>query len=166
MFVLDTIIEVRPIKAISLWQPWASLMAAGVKRHETRHWDTKHRGPIAIHAAKTLDLAGCPDRLCIDAFGVSWPAQLPLGAVVAIGQLVACRRAETVADHLTKADLAAGNFARGRFAWRIENIRRLAAPVPCIGRQGLFNWTPPEDFEARLGPVLDHAAAVRPIGWG
>lgn len=40
-------------KAISLWQPWASLIAYGVKTIETRSWSTSYRGPIAIHAAKT-----------------------------------------------------------------------------------------------------------------
>lgn len=40
------------MNAISLWQPWASLVAAGIKRIETRSWGTNFRGPIAIHAAK------------------------------------------------------------------------------------------------------------------
>ncbi|HVM07165.1 MAG TPA: ASCH domain-containing protein [Acidimicrobiales bacterium] len=41
------------MKAISLWQPWASLIAYGVKTIETRSWSTPYRGRIAIHAAKT-----------------------------------------------------------------------------------------------------------------
>jgi hypothetical protein len=40
------------VKAISLWQPWASFIASGAKRIETRSWATSYRGPIAIHAAK------------------------------------------------------------------------------------------------------------------
>ncbi len=40
------------MKAISLWQPWATLVALGIKQTETRHWATKHRGQLAIHAAK------------------------------------------------------------------------------------------------------------------
>lgn len=45
------------MKAITIWQPWASLIALGakqiyVKRFETRSWATSYRGPIAIHAAK------------------------------------------------------------------------------------------------------------------
>lgn len=39
------------MKAITIWQPWASLIACGAKRYETRSWPTKYRGPIAIHAA-------------------------------------------------------------------------------------------------------------------
>ena len=39
------------MKAITLWQPWASLLACGAKKFETRSWKTDYRGPIAIHAA-------------------------------------------------------------------------------------------------------------------
>jgi len=40
------------MKAITLWQPWASLLATEAKQYETRSWATKYRGLIAIHAAK------------------------------------------------------------------------------------------------------------------
>lgn len=155
-----------PIKVISLWQPWASLMAAGVKLHETRHWPTAYRGPLAIHAAKTVDVAGAPEQLCLDVLGRWWAKEVPTGAVLAIGELTRCSEAHTVADHLLVADLESGNFARGRFAWRIEKMRRLAQPRPLVGRQGLFNWDLPEDIEPLLGPPINHAAACAAIGWG
>ncbi len=40
------------MKALTLTQPWASLVAVGAKRIETRSWETNYRGTIAIHAAK------------------------------------------------------------------------------------------------------------------
>lgn len=40
------------MKAITLWQPWATAMAMGVKRIETRSWFTRHRGDLLICAAK------------------------------------------------------------------------------------------------------------------
>ena len=39
------------MKSLSLWQPWASLVALGIKTVETRSWATSYRGPLAIHAA-------------------------------------------------------------------------------------------------------------------
>lgn len=39
------------MKVLTLHQPWASLVALGVKTIETRSWSTKYRGPLAIHAA-------------------------------------------------------------------------------------------------------------------
>ena len=54
------------MKAITLHQPWASLVALGVKTIETRSWPTKYRGPLAIHAGKGRPLM--PNRLGV--FGV------------------------------------------------------------------------------------------------
>ena len=156
--------DVATIKCLSLWQPWGSLVAKGVKRHETRHWSTEYRGPIAIHAAKTVVVEGAPVALCIAALGKNWKFAVPRGEVVAIAELVGCRDAGRIVDQLTRADYEAGNFAPGRFAWVLDKVRPLMRPVPLVGRQGLFNWTPPEDLESRLGPVVDHEAACRYIG--
>ncbi len=38
------------MKAISIHQPWASIIALGEKHYETRNWKPQHRGPIIIHA--------------------------------------------------------------------------------------------------------------------
>jgi hypothetical protein len=155
-----------PIKAISLWQPWASLIAAHVKRHETRSWSTAYRGPIAIHAAKTIDVVGAPHDLCIAVLGRNWERTVPIGMVVAVGQVTACLEARrAVAKGLTAADLAAGNFAPGRFAWAIDDVRSLRQPIPLVGRQGLFNWIPPADLADQLGDGGDHAAHSRLAGF-
>jgi len=47
------------MKALTLWQPWASLVATGAKRIETRSCVTKYRGPLAIHAAKEVGADSC-----------------------------------------------------------------------------------------------------------
>lgn len=83
------------MKALTLHQPWASLIALGVKTIETRSWSTKYRGPLAIHAGLKgaqgeLDLFSC-ER---DGSGyllrgpIAWPYRLPLGAIVATCTLV------------------------------------------------------------------------------
>lgn len=43
--------------ALTLRQPWASLVAIGVKQVETRSWTTAYRGPLAIHSSKRLSNA-------------------------------------------------------------------------------------------------------------
>ncbi len=162
---MNTLFGGEPMKAISLWQPWASLVAAGVKRHETRHWNTDYRGPIAICAAKTVDLAGAPYDLCRDVLGVHWAKTVPTGAVVAIATLTRCCQTSHMTEALTRADSAAGNFTPGRYAWRLDDVRPLMKPLPVVGRQGLFNWTPPVDLEGILHTPLDHEAACRYAGW-
>ena len=41
------------MKALTIQQPWASVITMGVKTIETRSWSTKYRGPLAIHAGLT-----------------------------------------------------------------------------------------------------------------
>lgn len=161
------IIPDGPMKALSLWQPWASLVARGVKRHDTRTWTTEHRGLVAIHASKVVDLAGAPNALCRAALDMFWWAtKHPASAVVAVARLTACRAAPSVEPFVTRADRAATDFSAGRFALVFDEIHALYEPIPLAGRQGLFNWTPPPDLAARLGPRLDHGAICRSIGWG
>jgi len=80
------------MKAITLYQPWASLLAIGPKKHETRSWKTKHRGWIAIHAAKRFDglvMTACgrfSEELKETGYRVGY-VRPPLGAVVAVAKL-------------------------------------------------------------------------------
>lgn len=160
----------RPMKAISLHQPFASAVAIGSKRIETRGWATSHRGPIAIHAAKhfTIDgmirvhsswtwcgaLAGAGVKMGQDANLVDI---LPFGAVIAVVDLVDCRPtgsltvdeldswrrpAPDAIDPLSWTERMLGNFEPGRFGWILENPRPLVRPVPAIGRQRIFNLAP------------------------
>lgn len=93
------------MKALTIRQPWASLIAHGVKTIETRSWSTEYRGPLAIHAGKAKperseEGCGVPvghDWLPVEDFDGSWRLEhfargctgaphdidMPLGAVVA-----------------------------------------------------------------------------------
>lgn len=105
----DPLIPVM-LKAITLYQPWATLVALGVKTIETRSWQTKHRGPIAIHAGAKAprQMARHPSGLMGDWWVVDHEGfpmlldhqvgrgthgdlyELSLGAVVATANLVDC----------------------------------------------------------------------------
>lgn len=139
------------MKAISLWQPWATLVSLGAKQYETRHWTTRYRGPLAIHAAKKRDREVMryffqePFLSVLRAAGIPTFSALPLGAIVAIVDLTAIYDAAKLAPKISEQERAFGNYAAGRYAWRLENIRMIT-PIPFKGMQGLFEWEPPEDF--------------------
>lgn len=123
------------MKAISLHQPWASLVAMGLKRVETRSWPTRHRGWIAIHAAKRWSRS---QRVASVGFLGSDP-DIPLGAVVAIARVSDCvLMTPALIESQTPRELAVGDWTAGRWAWLLEDVRRLRDPVPFVGRQGLF----------------------------
>ena len=131
------------MRALSLWQPWASLMAAGLKTIETRDWPTRYRGPLAIHAAKR-PLSGEEKALlyiwaCKGMIPAAWldSEPLPYGAILAVANLVDCARVENVSPG--RLDEAFGNYAPGRWAWITRNLRALPHPIPYRGAQGLFD---------------------------
>ncbi len=141
--VRDQTSEGGGMKALSLWQPWASLIAAGVKRFETRGWPTTYRGPLAIHASKTIVLDLTPDlaSLCDQTFGTEWAETLPAGRVIAVCDLVDCVSTTMAwqAEKISNIQFLCGYYAPGRFAFELANVRALKSPVPLRGRQKLFN---------------------------
>lgn len=129
------------MKCISLWQPFASLIAIGAKRIETRSWPCSYVGPLAIHAAKKmnrelLDLALTPPfSTCLRDAGLL-PSDLPLGGVVAICRLSGCKRTDKVQPD--EPERSFGDYSAGRFAWLLDDITALTQPVPWKGSQGFF----------------------------
>lgn len=145
------------MKALSLWQPWASLIALGLKRIETRSWGTPYRGLIAIHAAKrwTREEREFLEDLAED-FPGRIPAELakpPLGAVVCVACLADCRRMDSRwCAGLTDLERAVGAHLPGRYAWVLEDVRPLATPYPLRGYQALWDLAQGE-VEAITMPV-------------
>ncbi len=139
------------MKAISLWQPWASAMARGVKTIETRHWETKYRGPLAIHAAKKHDAEVRDAIETLLPLAKFLEEELPYGAVIATCRLVDCvqmkpyrlGRLGLLPDQykgmLTDLESAFGNYEDSRWAWITEDMIALPTPIPFRGAQGFFD---------------------------
>ena len=145
------------MKALTLHQPWASLIAHSVKTIETRSWAPPRRfigQRIAIHAGMERGVAGKLDptthRAIMELYGVDWAKSMPRGAVVATALLsntyqVKIRTGERVslagASHQLVAD-AYGDFSPGRWLWMLADVERLEPPFPVSGQQRLWDWHP------------------------
>lgn len=130
------------IMALSLHQPYASLVAFGAKVFETRSWGTKFKGPVVIHATKTLEY-NWRDAHFMQALheaGIENPAKLPLGCALAVATLVDCYKAESVYPHIGDSERLFGNYAAGRVAWKFSDVKLFAQPVPARGQQYLWEW--------------------------
>lgn len=133
------------MKAISIWQPWASLIADGHKRFETRSWATQYRGPLLICSGLRIPrLHELDDRVRALVNGNC----LPLGMAVCVVDLEFCWPVtDPFVMGLTPHDsieFALGDYSPGRFAWNLQNVRRFKEPWPVRGRQGLFDVPGPE----------------------
>jgi len=123
------------MKAITLTQPWATLIAIGAKQIETRSWRTFYRGPLAIHAGKTLP--AWQFRSVLEAYGIHSFMDLPLGVVVATCTLV--RIVRIYPDNTPpKPEFYYGDYTPGRWAWYLSDVKPLAVPVPARGSLGLW----------------------------
>ena len=137
------------MKAITIWQPFASLIACGAKVFETRSWSTSHRGPIAIHAAKKQDrwcLELClkePFGSVLLAAGFEKIGDLPFGAIVATGTLMDCFETKRLRNELDQRlfphELKFGDFRDGRYGWQFGHVRSIA-PVTVRGARRLWDW--------------------------
>jgi hypothetical protein len=148
--------------AISLYQPWATLIMLGAKCFETRHWDTEYRGVLIIHAAKAEgDLVMCKQPMFANVLvkaGITRIRDLPLGAALGAVDLVATHSAEKIAVSLSNQERAFGNYGPGRRAWELRKPRPFpAGPIWMPGKQGLWNWETAWDARYPIlpPPILD-----------
>lgn len=128
------------MKALTLTQPWASAVAVGLKSVETRSWRTPYRGPIVIHAAKGVTKADRHFYRQLMRDGYRLPPGLPLGAVVATANLVRIERTEDIAPFLSRTERLFGDYTPGRWAWVLEDVVALDAPMFARGALGLWEF--------------------------
>jgi len=122
------------MKAISLWEPWATAVAINLKRFETRSWSTSYRGPLLICASKKrLPFVRIVNLLLLARLTLN---DLHYGRAVCIVDFVDILKTE---DFIVSGiETKFGDFSAGRFVWKFDNIRRFIDPPWVRGKQGLF----------------------------
>lgn len=139
------------MKALSLTQPWASLVQMGAKRVETRSWFTSYRGDLVIHAAKGYPVwarSAAYEPAFRDALGCNLdPETLPVGVGLCVVKLLACvkttelHKLNAIGFRLSVNEITFGDYGDGRYAWALEHQYDFARPIPAKGALGLWTWT-------------------------
>lgn len=140
------------MKALSLIEPWASLVALGHKRVETRSWappPSMIGQRIAIHASKSREaiVDGTADRL-FKLAGAAMPEAWPLGRIIAVATIAKAQRTEEARALISSKEESFGNYSPGRWAWILVDVHELRGPLTIRGMLGL--WTVPLSFEDEL----------------
>ena len=138
------------VKALTISQPYASLIAAGLKWVENRQWGTDYRGPLAIHAGTGEQFTMQPWR------------RYPTSQILAVCRLVTCvdLRSDELRENadelegagLTIVDVLRHEYTSGPVCWVLDDVRCLSYPTGANGRPGLW--------ESRRQEVLDVAAMI------
>ena len=102
------------MKALSVKQPWANMIASGEKTIETRKWQTDYRGELLIVSSKT-------------------PPIEPAGCAVAVVELIDCRPMSVLDEAFARCPKYPGAYA-----WVVGNVRRIE-PFPVRGQLGLYD---------------------------
>lgn len=116
--------EARPLKALTICQPYAELIARGLKNVENRDWPTRYRGLLVIHAGKSREWMDDGD---LDAY-----PDMSFGMIVAVAMLYDC-------IHISKmpATRLHEQHVNGPWCWLLKDVRRVK-PIPYRGAQGLW----------------------------
>ncbi|MFE9099783.1 ASCH domain-containing protein [Actinomadura geliboluensis] len=158
----DTTPRPHYIPALTIWQPWAAMIADGYKPVENRSWLTQHTGLLAIHAAAgagnrhdqehaigvAARLAGLSPRTVERSMEVR-------GAVVAVARLTGVCSLSLLLPPGGPLECDCGPWAfSGQRHFKLADVKALPAPVPCHGAQKL--WTLPVGvYEAVLPTALE-----------
>jgi activating signal cointegrator 1 len=158
------------MKALSILQPWASLIVHGFKRIETRSWMTLHRGFLAIHAAAWFRKAQReryrqhPFRDCLAAAGIHRMADFPLSSIVGVVNVIDCVPAGELLDEIDDRERHFGDFGPGMYAWLLADPRPLIEPIPCIGKPSFFGLPAEIATELVRGPASVARGQAREAG--
>ena len=174
--------------ALTLWQPWATLIAEGIKVFETRSWKPPKNligQRIAIHAAKKK-----PTREEIDNYPpairremeklhcfTKWWETIPYGAIIATTRITSFFYVQEVVDASVRVkglrtdethecthdyldiDMF-GDYSPGRYAWQLSGVSKEVEPIPAKGVRGLWIWKREGDDENRETDAADEGEEI------
>ncbi len=128
------------MKVLSLAEPFASLIKNGIKTIETRSWKTNYRGKLYIHASATRIPSVIEKNRELMALVNN--DELNYGNIICSCNLIDC--IEMTCNFIDKVkknhdEYISGEYALGRYAWILSDIKTLEHPIPAKGRLGI--WT-------------------------
>lgn len=131
------------MKALSIKEPFASLVSVGIKKIETRSWKTNYRGEIYIHAS--LSKTNSSDKNRFDKLVSLLPEnyELKYGNIICKCNLKDCvyMSEDYVLEMQNNTiEYLCGRYEVGRYAWILEDIEILAKPILAKGKLGIWNF--------------------------
>ena len=134
------------MKALTIKEPWATLIIDGYKKYEFRSWKTNYRGKILIHAGMSEE----KDMLKkFKDYNLNCSKGMIIGEALLTDCILVTKEFE---EELLKID----KTVYGReshemtYAWKLENVIKYDKPIPIKGKLGLWNYEKETMHEMRL----------------
>lgn len=133
------------MKVLTLKQPWATLVAEGIKQIEFRSWKTNYRGKILIHAGTSIDKEA---MIKFKDLNLSYPT----ARIVAETSIVDCIELDekTNKDIVSQNNVAYGTKYRDGYAWILSNTKKINSNKIIKGKLGIWN--------IELGDLYDNSS--------
>jgi len=130
------------MKAITIKQPWASLICEGIKDIENRSWRTKFRGRILIHASansikyfSALDFFG-EERLKVIKEKTGYVPELPISSIIGSVEIIDC----VSKTYNRKGDTTSIWADEGQWHWVLANPILFPEPISVKGKQSFWDY--------------------------
>lgn len=126
------------MKVITIKQPFASLIAAGIKEYEFRTWKTKYRGDILIHAGKGVDKKAMEKFKCYN-------LEYPTACIIAKAKITDCVKIDPAARKKlnTKNNLVYSSVVKHTewegYGFKLENVEKIK-PIEIKGKLSLWEY--------------------------
>ena len=122
------------MKVLTLKQPWATLVAEGIKKYEFRSWNTHYRGKLLIHAGAGVDKE---DMKRFEHLNLKYPKK----RIIAEVELEDCLELTDELNNkiINENNIAYGNKKRTGYAWKLTNVKKINSSVEINGQLGLWN---------------------------
>jgi activating signal cointegrator 1 len=130
------------MKALTVQQPWAHLIAQGLKRIETRSWPTDHRGSLLIHAGSTIH-RHASDLLRIDWHHLALQQFLAVVQVIDVVPIRSVTSNQAILENELRVDgfeFKCGVYKPQHYAWLLAAVVPVESPLMVVGRQRLWQY--------------------------
>jgi hypothetical protein len=147
----------KQMQALTIREPWASLIVSTNKKFETRDWKRNYRGLLAIHSGKQsvpvedypLGLEEILDDLEITQDNLNNNK----GKIIAIATLKEIHlMTDKFINEQSELERLTGFWEPGLYAWELTDIKPITQPIPARGMPGL--WTVPDDIYVQIQQQL------------
>jgi ASCH domain. len=141
------------MQALTIHEPWATLLVKGKKQFETREWYRNYRGLLAIHSGKqSVKIEDYPLGLeeILDDLEITQAAiNINKGKIIAIATLKEIHlMTDKFINEQSDIERLTGFWQPGNYAWELTDIKPLPKPIPARGLPGL--WEVPREIQQQI----------------